>query len=169
MTANNVQNNAGNRDIAEASPLDKIYGIGLSPSDNRANMKRFWNGKNLLGNALMEVREDFQSRPPSIGSGQGKQEKTIVKNKSKRKSWNRTLVPRSPTFSSSGFVLALHEKCIKIQCKSCIDAQLSESIKYIFSSRSTRVTTVLQQCTSSNLLLSLQESLVSVRLIPKIC
>jgi len=42
--------------IAEASPYDRIYGIGLHPTDPRTQDPEQWQGENLLGDALMEVR-----------------------------------------------------------------------------------------------------------------
>lgn len=45
--------------IAEASPYDKIWGIGLAPSDLRAQNKDNWKGTNLLGETLMEVRKSL--------------------------------------------------------------------------------------------------------------
>lgn len=51
--------NTGNQVLIEASPYDKIWGIGLAANypgiDNPAN----WNGQNLLGYALMEVRDQL--------------------------------------------------------------------------------------------------------------
>lgn len=46
----------GDRVLVEASPLDKIWGIGLAADDDRAADPARWNGLNLLGFALMEVR-----------------------------------------------------------------------------------------------------------------
>ena len=43
--------------LVEASPYDKIWGIGMLESDKKVNNPAFWNGENLLGFALMEVRD----------------------------------------------------------------------------------------------------------------
>jgi ribA/ribD-fused uncharacterized protein len=40
----------------EASPLDRVWGIGLTADDPRAADPSSWLGLNLLGEALMEVR-----------------------------------------------------------------------------------------------------------------
>ncbi len=47
----------GKRVIVEASPLDEIWGIGLAVEDDRVENPRKWKGENLLGFALMEVRD----------------------------------------------------------------------------------------------------------------
>jgi ribA/ribD-fused uncharacterized protein len=46
-----------NRVLVEASRLDRVWGIGLDASDERAGSPARWRGLNLLGFALMEVRE----------------------------------------------------------------------------------------------------------------
>jgi ribA/ribD-fused uncharacterized protein len=46
-----------NRVLVEASRLDRVLGIGLDASDERAGSPARWRGLNLLGFALMEVRE----------------------------------------------------------------------------------------------------------------
>jgi hypothetical protein len=42
--------------LVEASPVDKIWGIGLAPNEPRARRVETWQGLNLLGKILMEVR-----------------------------------------------------------------------------------------------------------------
>lgn len=44
------------RVLVEASPLDRIWGIGLAQDDERASDPNQWLGLNLLGFALMQVR-----------------------------------------------------------------------------------------------------------------
>lgn len=46
----------GSRVLVEASPQDRVWGIGLVASDPRAADPSTWQGLNLLGEALMEVR-----------------------------------------------------------------------------------------------------------------
>ncbi|MBL7257693.1 NADAR family protein [Paractinoplanes lichenicola] len=50
----------GERVLVEASPLDRIWGIGLGRDDPRAADPRRWRGTNLLGFALMDVRESLR-------------------------------------------------------------------------------------------------------------
>ena len=45
------------RVLVEASPLDRVWGIGLAEDDEAATSPSRWRGRNLLGFALMEVRE----------------------------------------------------------------------------------------------------------------
>jgi len=45
------------RIIVEASPVDKVWGIGLSQNSKDIDNIYAWDGQNLLGFALMEVRD----------------------------------------------------------------------------------------------------------------
>jgi hypothetical protein len=47
----------GSKEIVEASPFDKIWGIGLSADNPLAWNKSTWDGTNWLGEAIMQVRE----------------------------------------------------------------------------------------------------------------
>lgn len=47
----------GDRVLVEASPVDRVWGIGLAADDEAAAHPERWRGPNLLGFALMEARE----------------------------------------------------------------------------------------------------------------
>ena len=44
------------RVLVEASPLDRVWGVGLAADDPLIEDPRNWQGENLLGFALMETR-----------------------------------------------------------------------------------------------------------------
>ena len=50
----------GDSVLAEASPYDNIWGIGLSASSPEMQDPQKWRGQNLLGFALMEVRDELR-------------------------------------------------------------------------------------------------------------
>ncbi|MBA9006661.1 NADAR family protein [Thermomonospora cellulosilytica] len=51
----------GGRILVEASPLDRVWGIGLAADDERASSPARWQGLNLLGFALMEARSRLRA------------------------------------------------------------------------------------------------------------
>jgi ribA/ribD-fused uncharacterized protein len=46
----------GDRILVEASPLDRVWGIGMAAGDASADEPARWRGLNLLGFALMQAR-----------------------------------------------------------------------------------------------------------------
>lgn len=50
----------GNRILIEASPYDKIWGVGLKETDLLIQNPDTWKGENLLGFILMEVRDELR-------------------------------------------------------------------------------------------------------------
>lgn len=53
----------GDRVLVEASPVDRVWGIGLAADDERASDPQRWRGPNLLGFALMAARERLAALP----------------------------------------------------------------------------------------------------------
>lgn len=51
-----------NRILVEASPVDIIWGIGLSPDSNEIENIYAWRGQNLLGFALMAARDVLKEK-----------------------------------------------------------------------------------------------------------
>jgi ribA/ribD-fused uncharacterized protein len=45
------------RTLVEASPHDRVWGIGMAASDPRAQIMKKWEGNNLLGFILTDVRD----------------------------------------------------------------------------------------------------------------
>ncbi len=52
---------SGSRVLVEASPVDRIWGIGLAADDDAVTDPGRWRGLNLLGFARMDVRERLTS------------------------------------------------------------------------------------------------------------
>jgi ribA/ribD-fused uncharacterized protein len=49
--------NTKQRVLVEASPVDRVWGIGLAADDEHVENPLMWRGLNLLGFALMTIRE----------------------------------------------------------------------------------------------------------------
>ncbi|ODN02696.1 hypothetical protein Ocin01_04007 [Orchesella cincta] len=47
--------------LAEASPFDRVYGIGLSAENPMARFRVNWRGQNLLGEILTGLREELKA------------------------------------------------------------------------------------------------------------
>ena len=60
----------GNAILAECSPRDKDWGILLSTSDPEVQDITKWKGENLLGQVLMEVREELREELRITDSGE---------------------------------------------------------------------------------------------------
>lgn len=56
--------------LVEASPTDTIWGIGMAATDPDVERVSAWRGENLLGFALMEVRDRLRAHPsPRLPAG----------------------------------------------------------------------------------------------------
>ncbi len=48
--------------LVEASPWDRIWGIGMKATNPKAIHREQWRGKNLLGEILTQVRKDMEKK-----------------------------------------------------------------------------------------------------------
>ncbi|SEW50981.1 NADAR family protein [Chitinophaga arvensicola] len=53
--------NTQDRVLVEASPMDRIWGIGMAATNEKVHNPLQWRGHNLLGYALMTVRDQLQT------------------------------------------------------------------------------------------------------------
>lgn len=51
----------GERELVEGSPYDTIWGVKLDWQSNEILDRNNWRGRNLLGEALMEVRDFYKA------------------------------------------------------------------------------------------------------------
>ena len=48
--------------LVEASPYDRIWGVGLAKDDPRINDRKKWRGQNRLGEILTQLRNELMSQ-----------------------------------------------------------------------------------------------------------
>ncbi|WP_280246964.1 NADAR family protein [Nocardia abscessus] len=58
--------NTNDRVLVEASPVDRVWGVGLTADDPRVEDPTRWQGFNLLGFALMEARSVLRAAPSVV-------------------------------------------------------------------------------------------------------
>lgn len=68
----------GSRVLVEASPKDQIWGIGVAESDADAAVPARWQGTNLLGFALMEVRRQLRLIEQTLAEIFGRKEESGI-------------------------------------------------------------------------------------------
>lgn len=88
----------GNALLAECSPYDKKWGIGIDIKDPDRLVIAKWKGRNLLGRILMEVREEL--RQEIMASPHGKLEYVCAREMEPIEEWSMTAgeLKRIPQF-----------------------------------------------------------------------
>ncbi|CAK9100291.1 unnamed protein product [Durusdinium trenchii] len=82
--------------IVEAAPNDRIWGVGIAKSDRRIWDPKQWEGKNVLGKALMQARDRLMGGPaeaapePQRIDSAGASEATTAAPDPKRGRWQKS-------------------------------------------------------------------------------
>jgi ribA/ribD-fused uncharacterized protein len=79
--------------LVEASPRDKIWGIGLSADKARRVDASQWRGQNLLGKALTQVRDEFFAADDRKNTAQQQQPKPEKKKQQRDRSASPDVPP----------------------------------------------------------------------------
>ena len=58
-----------NKTFVEASPYDRIWGIGMHMNDIGIDDESNWKGQNLLGKCLTEIRDTYKSLDDEVVAG----------------------------------------------------------------------------------------------------
>ena len=61
---NDFLRRTGRKVLVEASPFDRIWGVGMAASNPAVQKASTWRGLNLLGFALMDVRDHLRTDQP---------------------------------------------------------------------------------------------------------
>lgn len=63
----------GHRVLVEASPRDRIWGVGMGRNNPNIERPSQWHGRNLLGFALMQARANLNSAPSTGAQSESSQ------------------------------------------------------------------------------------------------
>jgi ribA/ribD-fused uncharacterized protein len=61
----------GHRELVEASPFDRVWGIGIAMDNPHIRDRRLWRGDNLLGTILSKLREKLRTESASKQARRG--------------------------------------------------------------------------------------------------
>ena len=91
----------GNAILAECSPLDKTWGVGIGLRDTRWKHPENWNGKNELGTILMEVRDEIRQLEMVVGEENLRFEDALHSETNDEWSMSAAALANHPSYSRS--------------------------------------------------------------------